>query len=81
MTTIGLVLDFVGVVLIAVSSVGFVDLPGGGHYAPASLITSGRTRRALLRWGWLSLRGDSGTGTGGHLASGRVSHLAESGPT
>ena len=52
MTSIGLVLDFVGVTLIAISSVGFVDLPGGGRYAPASLITSGRTRRALLRWGW-----------------------------
>ncbi len=52
MTTIGLVLDFVGVMLIAISSVGFVDLPGGGHYAPASLITSGRTRRLLLGWGW-----------------------------
>ncbi len=52
MTSIGLVLDFVGVTLIAISSVGFVDLPGGRHYAPASLITSGRTRRALLRWGW-----------------------------
>ena len=52
MTTIGLALDFVGVVLIAVSSVGFVDLAGGGRYAPAALITSGRTRRALVRWGW-----------------------------
>ncbi len=52
MTSIGLVLDFVGVTLIAISSVGFVDLPGGASYATASLITSGRTRRALLRWGW-----------------------------
>ena len=36
MTSIGLVLDFVGVTLIAISSVGFVDLPGGGRYAPPS---------------------------------------------
>ncbi len=52
MTSIGLVLDFVGVMLIAISSVGCADLPGGGHYAPASLITSGRTRRLVLGWGW-----------------------------
>ena len=52
MTTVGLALDFVGVMLIAISSVGFVDLPGGGHYARASFITSGWTRRLLLGWGW-----------------------------
>ena len=65
MTTIGLALDFVGVVLIAVSSVGFVDLPGGAHYAPASLITSGRTRRALLRWWWNPEKTSKRAGRGG----------------
>ncbi len=53
MTTIGLVLDFAGVVLLAVSTFGFVPMKDGGHQGDASWITAGPLSRFMARkQGW-----------------------------
>ena len=69
LTTAGLVLDFIGVVLVAISNVGFVRTPDGGLQGAESWITAGRISRLLANrewdleklsaranfWGWLLL--------------------------